>query len=259
MKNLFVVLFLFLLSLSLVGQNTFPNSGNAGIGTTSPATDLEIRDNSNPALRVRSTKRNPFNGEYIQLSVADCNGCFTSNARAGDVVILGAPADNDFRISNGGSGNIIFSTGAWTDDTARLVVTNDGNIGIGKSNPTDKLEVNGRIHARSVKVDLDDWPDYVFEKGYRFKSLAEIEKFIKKNGHLENLPSREEVVNNGLDIGEINKALTEKIEELTLHLIEKDKDIKVIQVLLEDVLFKLNNLESRIKKSEKGEIKKDKL
>lgn len=256
MKNLLLLPFI-LLSISLVGQNVFPTSGNVGIGTNLPSTDLEIRDNSNPALRIRSSKRNPFNGEYVQLSVADCNGCFSSNAREGDVLLLGAPADNDFRISNSGSGNIIFSTGAWTDDTARLIITNDGNIGIGKLNPTDKLEVNGRIHARSVKVDLDDWPDYVFEASYELKSLQEIERYIKDNGHLENLPSREEVVNNGLDVGEINKALTEKIEELTLHLIEKDKEIREMQVLIEDVLRKLDDLEHRTEETDKAEVKKE--
>lgn len=104
-----------------------------------------------------------------------------------------------------------------------------GNVGIGLSNPTEKLEVNGTIHAKEVRVDLTGWPDYVFEKGYKLPSLKEVEKHIKENGHLENIPAAEEVEKEGIKLGEMNAKLLQKIEELTLYILQQDKRIKELE------------------------------
>ncbi len=96
-------------------------------------------------------------------------------------------------------------------------------------NPVRKLfviENSGLIRAREIKVDLASWPDYVFENNYELMPLKEVEKYIENNGHLPNVPSAKEVQENGLSLGEMNKILLEKIEELTLHLIELEKQIK---------------------------------
>jgi hypothetical protein len=90
-----------------------------------------------------------------------------------------------------------------------------------------KLAVGGGVIAESVKVKPQaEWPDYVFEKGYPMLSLPDLEKFILKNKHLPNVPSAAEVKKEGLDLGETNAKLLQKIEELTLYLIEKDKEIQ---------------------------------
>ncbi|MNU07544.1 hypothetical protein D3C72_2531870 [compost metagenome] len=72
---------------------------------------------------------------------------------------------------------------------------------------------------------MANWPDFVFAKDYKIHSLQETEKHIKQHGHLPGIPSAEEVKANGIDLGEMNAKLLEKVEELTLHLIEKDKEI----------------------------------
>lgn len=108
----------------------------------------------------------------------------------------------------------------------------DGGVAMGLANgvvyPTAyKLAVGGGIIAESVKVKPQgEWPDYVFEKGYPMLSLLDLEKFILKNKHLPNVPSAAEVKKEGLDLGETNAKLLQKIEELTLYLIEKDKEIQ---------------------------------
>lgn len=110
-----------------------------------------------------------------------------------------------------------------------------GNLGIGKRNPTEKLEVNGRIRAKEIKVEASPWPDFVFEDSYQLPSLTESEIFIKEKGHLPNIPTAQEVEQDGVALGRMNALLLQKIEELTLHLIEKDKAINILQEQVEKI------------------------
>lgn len=225
MKKKSILLFSAIISVfSMNAQNTFPGLGNVGIGTTSPISNLHLQSSNALGLRIEIP-----NVAWTQIGIAKGAGNYSPLATAGSVVFR-TFSQGDMIFTHQQNGNIHFASRTDNTDSSteeiRMTVASNGNVGIGKTNPTDKLEVNGRIHARSVKVDLDDWPDYVFEKGYRLKSLPEIEKFIKKNGHLENLPRREKVVSEGLDLGETNKVLVEKVEELTLHLIEKNREIQ---------------------------------
>ena len=95
-----------------------------------------------------------------------------------------------------------------------------GNFGIGTSSPSEKLEVNGTIRSKEVKVESTDWPDYVFKEDYILPSLKETESYIKENQHLPGIPSAQEVKEGGISLGEMNAKLLEKIEELTLHQID---------------------------------------
>ncbi|MHC0445103.1 hypothetical protein ACWA1F_06815 [Flavobacterium sp. 3-218] len=109
---------------------------------------------------------------------------------------------------------------------SRLAIMDSGNVGIGTSSPDSKLAVNGTIHSKEVKVDMYGWPDYIFKKEYDLPTLAEVENHIKEKGHLENIPSEEEVLKNGIQLGEMNAKLLQKIEELTLYLIDQNKSIE---------------------------------
>jgi len=101
-----------------------------------------------------------------------------------------------------------------------------GKVGIKTTNPgAFDLAVNGKIRAREVKVDADVWPDYVFAKGYELPSLKKTEEHIMKKGHLPGIPSAAEAQANGVELGDMNKRLLKKIEELTLHLIRQQKEI----------------------------------
>ncbi len=125
--------------------------------------------------------------------------------------------------TSGSGGSSVWSTSGTN------AYYNTGNVGIGTSSPgTYKLAVNGNIRAKEVKVETG-WADYVFEKGYHLPSLEEVEKHINEKGHLINIPSASEVQVNGIDLGDMNRLLLEKIEELTLYIIEQEKRIQILE------------------------------
>ena len=137
--------------------------------------------------------------------------------------------------------------GGWK----QLIITNEsGNVGIGITNPKNKLDVNGTIHSKEVKVDMTGWSDFVFKKEYNLPTLAEVENHIKAKGHLENIPSEEEVLKNGINLGEMNAKLLQKIEELTLYSIQQSKEIEALKE--ENKSFKtlserLSKIEQKVK------------
>lgn len=105
----------------------------------------------------------------------------------------------------------------------------NGNVGIGTFTPNAKLGVKGNIRAHEIKVETANWPDFVFEADYQHKSLTELELFINKNKHLPDMPNAKEAEANGIALGEMNRKLLQKVEELTLHLIAKDKQIQSLE------------------------------
>lgn len=92
-----------------------------------------------------------------------------------------------------------------------------------------QLDADGILRAREVIVDEQIWPDYVFLPNYDLMPLKEIEAFIQLNGHLPKVPSQEEAISNGINLGDMNRILLEKIEELTLHIIEQEKRITELE------------------------------
>ena len=109
------------------------------------------------------------------------------------------------------------------------------------------MEVNGQIHAKSAKLDLKEWADYVFEDGYDLMRLREIEKYINTYGHLPEVPTTEEVQKNGIELGQMNTLLLKKIEELTLHLIEKEHQVEKLQEQYDDLQQQITRIQEAIK------------
>ncbi len=99
----------------------------------------------------------------------------------------------------------------------------NGYVGIGTTNPQYPLSVNGPIEAKEVIVQTG-WSDYVFDADYALAPLSEIASFVKQNHHLPGIPSASEVESKGVSLGEMQSKLLAKIEELTLHMIDLQKE-----------------------------------
>jgi len=117
-----------------------------------------------------------------------------------------------------------------------------GQVGIGTSTPQEALSVNGNIRSKQVKVETANWPDYVFKKQYTLMPLSTVNTYIEQNHHLPEIPSQQEIEKDGQNLGEMNKLLLKKVEELTMYMIEKDKESKAQDQRIKALEAKLNLL-----------------
>lgn len=127
-----------------------------------------------------------------------------------------------------------------------------GNVGIGTTSPSHRLTVVGSVRASSFVGDVNSYADFVFKPEYKLASLPEVEASIKANGHLPDIPSEAEVKRDGLDLVRMHAKLLQKVEELTLYLIEHDKkleaqkqEIQRVRTQNESLVRKLSELEQR--------------
>ncbi|MCK9451812.1 MAG: hypothetical protein M0Q90_08990 [Bacteroidales bacterium] len=105
----------------------------------------------------------------------------------------------------------------------------NGNVGVGTLNPDYMLTVAGGIHAREINVTIDAGADFVFNGDYQLKNLFELEAFIHKNQRLPDIPSEKEMLENGIELGDMQIKLLQKIEELTLYIISMQKEIEELK------------------------------
>jgi hypothetical protein len=200
---------------------TIDSFGKVGIGTTSPNSKLTVNGNT----RI-SGNLNIINNTYKIVGFDD-----SVNYYIGSYSVPGS-AGLDLHYYGG------IRFGDRTSDSV-MQITN-GKVGIGTAIPDSRLTVNGKIHATEVQVTQYVPADYVFEKYYLGQSslkpdytlltLSEIEKFTKANHHLPNVPSAKEIKENGLLLGEMSNVLLQKIEELTLYVIEQNKRIEKLEI-----------------------------
>ncbi|WP_119078614.1 hypothetical protein [Chitinophaga alhagiae] len=145
----------------------------------------------------------------------------------------------------------------------KMVFDEYGNLSIGTTTSSGyKLAVNGPVKARKIKVTQTEWPDFVFEASYKLKSLEELEFYISKYKHLPEIPAAADVQKNGLDVGENQAKLLQKIEELTLYLIDMNKKMttqaKLIDKQQQQLARQEKELESLKNKSARTDpIKKE--
>lgn len=172
----------------------------------------------------------------FNIGLSHCIGCYSNVAEVGDVVLRANTPKSLLIVNEGADGDIKFVTKNsavhWSSFT-RMIISKDGNIGIGTENFTDgadtyRLSVDGSIRANRVRV-YTDWADYVFEKDYCLPSLEEVENHIHEKGHLIDIPSASEVEEKGIELGEMNKLLLQKIEELTLYIITLNKEVEQLK------------------------------
>lgn len=170
-------------------QFVLKKSGKVGIGTASPDTNLHV--------------------------LHSASGVTPGNVRG-------------LFVENDGQSNSYFVFQTATKGGGKsFSITNAGKVGIGTTDPDAELAVKGKIHAQEVKVDLNGAvaPDFVFEADYNLRTLKETETYIKANGHLPEIPSAKEMEKNGVKLKEMNLKLLQKVEELTLYMINMNKQL----------------------------------
>jgi cytoskeletal protein CcmA (bactofilin family) len=134
------------------------------------------------------------------------------------------------KIENASTGHIPFIL----ESSGRLVISNE----------TEKilqLEPSGLLRARRIRVDSDTWADFVFDKNYKLMSLNELEQYVVTENHLPNVPSAQDVIQNGVDLVEMNKILLQKVEELTLYLMDQNKQVQEQKSRIEELEKTIKN------------------
>ncbi len=206
--------------------------GKVGINTRTPSEKLDV----NGYARIGSTYKTKLYGNIIGFSRNSANYIW-AEATSG-YLLFGV---------NGASKGIAYS--AMHIDAAKTTRFY-GNVGIGTSNmaiPSGyKFAVDGKIICEEVRVDIsDNWADFVFEDDYHLMPLQELDSYIQENKHLPEIPTSEEVQENGISVGEMNAKLLQKIEELTLYVIElsnENKEQKQVNVELKNEIEELKKL-----------------
>ena len=197
--------------------------GNVGIGLSSPAYKLTV---------LGSVLNSSGNTDVLQMAgvnplmaITDQNGGPLGYIK-GITSLLPQFARTGIEIGTGGK-DIYFTAQGY--NAAMMINGTNNNVGIGTNNPTYKLSVVGNIRAQEVVVE-NGWADYVFDNNYKLPDLKEVAAHIQQHKHLPGVPSAKEVKANGLKVGEMQAKMMEKIEELTLYVIELKKEIEALKV-----------------------------
>ena len=209
-------------NLLYIGTN-----GNIGIGSSNTTYKLNIagsaRSTSFQTETLTVTDDVIFNnlaGNTTQVVTVDNNGELSTTSfstlqdNLGNHIASQNLNLNGYRIINTGNNGGIF-------------INTNNNVGIGTLNPIHELSVNGTIQAKELIVTTlaADWPDFVFDPEYKLTSLHELDKYIESEKHLPGVPSANEISERGIKVGEMNAILLQKVEELTLYVIELQKQI----------------------------------
>ncbi len=216
------------------GISIFGN-GNVGIGVASTNYKLDVLG------RIKSDQLfTNWLGVYSTAEGKTNRRVTVTASMGGHALLYYVDKDDDsFHTINIGGSNSLNNG---------ITILGNGNVGIGTSTVGGHmLAVDGSIGAREIQVETTTWADYVFNDEYKLKELEDVEDFIKENNHLPDIPSKKEVIENGIALGEMNAKLLQKIEELTLYMIDQHKETKLIKAQLDKLAKENEELKAKIK------------
>lgn len=215
---------------------TINNVGNVGIGTTAPMSLFQVDDGCTKASigSAGDTKALNWGTSYLGFNASRSDTTwFTSgdgNNNGGGVIYSSIFGDMYFAAlpRTGGSGQTLNDA----DVASRIAMRID--------------HTDGAVYAKQIYVQTTGWPDFVFKKGYSLRPLAEVKTYIEQNQHLPDMPAASTVEKDGINLGVMNKVLVKKVEELTLYLIEKDKEKKEQDIKIDEQQAEINEMKKQI-------------
>lgn len=229
-------------TVHLPGIGVWNSEGQVGIGTSDPDHYSQL-DVVGGYIQTRPTPAD-YGYHFVGRSGMDIyNTTYFQTRSFEGWELLGANKNGNISLKG-----LAFTMGGDGVVDAKMTILPSGNVGIGTITPEEKLSVKGKILAQEIRIKPTGWADYVFEKSYQLPALSYIEEYISKNKHLPGIQSAAEVEKNGVCLGEMNAKLLAKIEELTLYLINQNKELN----LLKEQIKCTNNLEKRISELEES-------
>ena len=210
-----------------------------GIGTANPMTELDVVGSAriNSSLVVGGEAQFDINrsfqiGSYDDPAlVVAPNGQLTMNFSGTNesplVINHTSTGDQLFAVNRQGGIEITYQPEFNQDNPPQELLADIFRVRNGENND-DLISINsdGRIRCQGIVVKHPPfWPDYVFKPDYKLRPLCEVEDYIQQEGHLPGVPSETEIMNDGMDMQQLIVALTEKVEELTLYIIQQQKEI----------------------------------
>ena len=226
----------------LINVMRLHNSGHVGIGNIDdPDSKLTIKDG---VLELYSN--NSYGSNQEEVNALKFSSDYNGGQKFTTALIKAVKRSGDGRNDS----DLYFSVSNADKPEGIMEVMRlhySGNVGIGSiDDPKAKLTVDGNIWSKEIKCLASVVPDYVFADDYDLPTLEETESYIQANHHLPGIPSAKEVEeNNGFELGKMNMKLLEKVEELTLHLIEQNKENKKQQKTIDALLKRIEKLESK--------------
>ncbi len=244
-------------------------SQKVGIGTSTPLGRLEVMGTGATSASNTFLLRNSSGDTLLRMRDDGRLGIGYNGASYGRTMNLGGTGLNFYTSNEAAFGGAIFPTDTslviWSNSGANNFVSIQpswGNTGIGTYTPNAKFHVNGamligsntsriatgyslnvdgKIISEEIKVQLStSWPDYVFEKQYNLKSIPDLENYIQENKHLPGIPAAAEMKKEGIMLGDMQTRMMEKIEELTLYIIDLNKKNEKITSDLEALKKAIN-------------------
>jgi hypothetical protein len=205
-------------SESFIERMRINGGGNVGIGTNNPLNKLQVNTTGNSSGIVHQNNVGISVGTYIGFN-AGWYGTFSNHPLS-------------FFVNNG-------------NPAVTITTSEQLQVG-GTATPAGfKMSVDGKLICTELEVKVTPWADYVFDKNYKLKPLEEVESFIEKNHHLPNIPKAKDIENQSLALGNMAKLQMEKIEELTLYVIEINKRLQKIEQENETLKAQLNNQKTK--------------
>lgn len=241
-----------------------PVDGRLGVGTYNPTTRATIIGSPNTAeniVRIQSTYLGDDHIVGIDCTIDPAEGYGVGanfyggyrairgisdgkNSTGLSIGVVGAAiGDNNNGTRTGLHGNAYGGNINWAGyfENGNVYVTNELRIGSGAITGATgyKVAIDGKVIAEELRINLSNaWPDYVFDSSYDLMPLDQLESAINENKHLPGIPSAEDVQNNGLIVGEMQTKMMEKIEELTLYILELNKELIHVKKELDHIKSK---------------------